>query len=1298
MPLKKIQKYTKKLLLILFLTFSFLCISAQQQLAFPTAMGAGAYSTGGRGGEVVHVTNLNDSGVGSFRWALTDASNKGVSRTIVFDVSGVIELQSNIYASNGPGDEGGYADGITIAGQTAPEGGITITGGKIFLIAIDDVVIRYVKFRSTTNVSGCLQSQDANNVIFDHLSGSHVESAEVTFSMVSNNENIEASGKTIQNCLIYDSGLGFIIGDTTPPNDSHNEEYTIINNLFVNVGHRSPGKIGGAVRLDIINNTVHNWFARLIRLDDWSYTLNHIGNYYSTGGRSTQLANTAYFGTNNGAIYDNDNYLDSNFTGYEWTDFSQPRVDPLPESSFVSTAFNFNNSETLNIRTSLDLKTEVLPYVGSYKYINDNGVVIEDRDIIDSSAINKALTEFQGDTSEDVTYDITIPEIPTSYNTRPSSFYQSNPNIPEAYLVNRGIEGSVTIHNQIQPSGYTLLEEYLNGVDNDVSAVAIGVESIAVTPSTAELIITDSLQLTATFTPSNATNQEGTWTSGDEDIAIVDANGLVTPISIGEVTITFTTDDGDFTDTSEITVFPEALDPSAGVDQQICEGESTTLTASGGTSYVWSTGETSESIEVTPEETTSFIVTVSDDFEQSEDVSVTVTVNPIPAANAGEDQSICEGSSTILTATGGTSYLWSTGDTTASIEVSPTYETTYSVEVSNDYCSSSDDVTIYVNTAPEILISENIVIMEGESTTLTVSGGETYAWSTGETTESISVNPINTTTYSVSANGPNGCLNSAEVTVTVIPELIAIAGGDESICSGETITLSASGGSNYIWNTGYLGSELTVSPTETTTYTVTVENEFGYSDTDDVTVFVNDLPNISINEDLFVLNGNSVTLTATGGNTYSWSTGESTSEITVSPDVTTTYTVTGFSEAGCQSVAEVVVTVVEDLVANAGNDITICLGESVTLNASGGITYTWSTGDTGATQTFSPTETTTYTVTVTDGFGNSDTDDVTITVNSLPIAFAGEDKTICQGESVELVAEGGDSYLWSTGETTTAINVNPNEDTIYTVEVFANDCSATDDVAVFVMAAPELIVSDAMTIVSGSSTIIEASGADSYVWSTGETTSAVEVNPIETTTYSVTGFSFNSCQITKEITVTVIAEVLADAGDDVSICSGESVTLIASGGPEFFWDTGDTSASVTVSPIETTTYTVTVTDNFGNSDTDSVIVTVNDLPSLTLSEDVTITEGEIVNLAASGAETYQWSTGDTSSTISVSPIETTIYTVTGYSVTGCEVTEQVTVSVVVDVIADAGNDVSICNGENVTLTAIGGGDYTWNTG
>lgn len=145
---------------LLLLPAAMLCLQAMaQQLAFPGAEGFGAYATGGRGGEVVHVTNLNASGPGS----LADAVSKP-GRTVVFDVGGIINITGTAIT---------FASNLTIAGQTAPGEGITIYGGRVIMTNSSNVIMRYVRMRGSIAMpkGKCTLTMDnARNVILDHCS------------------------------------------------------------------------------------------------------------------------------------------------------------------------------------------------------------------------------------------------------------------------------------------------------------------------------------------------------------------------------------------------------------------------------------------------------------------------------------------------------------------------------------------------------------------------------------------------------------------------------------------------------------------------------------------------------------------------------------------------------------------------------------------------------------------------------------------------------------------------------------------------------------------------------------------------------------------------------------------------------------------------------------------------------------------------------------------------------------------------------------------------------------------------
>jgi gliding motility-associated-like protein len=198
--------------------------------------------------------------------------------------------------------------------------------------------------------------------------------------------------------------------------------------------------------------------------------------------------------------------------------------------------------------------------------------------------------------------------------------------------------------------------------------------------------------------------------------------------------------------------------------------------------------------------------------------------------------------------------------------------------------------TISVSSSGSITATAtSTTICVGGTATLSASGGTTYSWATGATTTSVSFTPTVTTTYSVIVSS-GSCSDTVFATVTVSPPPVALA-SNATICSGQSATLSASGGTGYLWNTTSTNSIINVSPTITSTYSVVVSIG-SCLDTAVATVVVDPVPVASAWSNVTITAGNNTTLSASGGTSYVWSNGTSGSSITVNPFVTTIYCVT----------------------------------------------------------------------------------------------------------------------------------------------------------------------------------------------------------------------------------------------------------------------------------------------------------------------------------------------------------------------------------------------------------------------
>ncbi len=303
-----------------------------------------------------------------------------------------------------------------------------------------------------------------------------------------------------------------------------------------------------------------------------------------------------------------------------------------------------------------------------------------------------------------------------------------------------------------------------------------------------------------------------------------------------------------------------------------------------------------------------------------------------------------------------------------------------------------------------------------------------------------------------------------------------------------------------------------------------------------------------------------------------------------------------------------------------------------------------------------PAKTKNYTVFILDTSGNSASASVKVTVVPTPDPGLGPDTTICDnpGNYAVLEADSGyDTYQWSNGATSRAINVVNSGN--YAVTVTKGNCTGFDSVNVTVSPAPVADAGTDVEICIGDTATLTASPVNGfYIWSTGDSTQSISVAPKNDTTYYLAVGTDSACMNYDSVRVSVHPLPNADAGSDVEICRGEQTDLVAGGGQDYQWSTGDMIATATVAPTSTTTYFVTVTDVNSCVNTDTVTVEVHPLPVVeATAADSAICLGEKTELEAAGANFYEWNNGQTGQLITIMPMSTATYTVTGTDTNGC---------------------------------------------
>ncbi|HKC69423.1 MAG TPA: FG-GAP-like repeat-containing protein [Bacteroidia bacterium] len=385
--------------------------------------------------------------------------------------------------------------------------------------------------------------------------------------------------------------------------------------------------------------------------------------------------------------------------------------------------------------------------------------------------------------------------------------------------------------------------------------------------------------------------------------------------------------------------------------------------------------------------------------------------------------------------------------------------------------------------------------------------------------------------------------------------------------------------------------------------------------TNNAFIYLNGYPTVKISGDSLVCSGNSTTLTASGANTgiITWSnSGATTTTIAVTPTANTTYSVTN-QNASCSYTATAAVTV--SIAATPSVNIIasptlVCAGSTVTLTASGASTYTWSTGATGVTTTDTPTNYTTYAVTGASVQGCTATATYTMNVYGKPNLTVNS-PTICAGQTAIVSVNGASGYTITAAGVPTYtyysldssgysipkhVAFTPSVTTTFWVEAISgySGCTNSDTTVVTVNPLPNVQINgttnDFNFICTGNSDVLNASGANTYTWSTSAQATHITVTPTNGAFYNVTGTDGNGCKNSAVATYSTYALPTVTVNSE-SVCAGTNVTLTAGGASTYTWSTSATTNTILVVAAGNTSYTVIGTD--ANTCTNTAVATIS---------------------------------------------------------------------------------------------------------
>jgi gliding motility-associated-like protein len=544
--------------------------------------------------------------------------------------------------------------------------------------------------------------------------------------------------------------------------------------------------------------------------------------------------------------------------------------------------------------------------------------------------------------------------------------------------------------------------------------------------------------------------------------------------------------------------------------------------------------------------------------------------------------------------------------------------------------------------------------------------------------------------------GTGGAFNLQQVCIdTVINVLPATTAG--TICAGDTLPLIAGGGDEYLWQPSTGLSDSTIAnplafPTDTITYTLTYKDPCGIRTVQEVVVNVIPRPTIplALADTVRFCAGEDSLLDLPFVGTFLWSDGSSDSTYLIDQPGLVWVEIS----SGCTVVRDSLFASYDTLPqVELGPDLELCEGDTVALEVTDprATGYFWQDGTSGP--AYQITNPGLYWVSLLNRCGTV-SDTVRAIYDSLPRINLGVDTTLCNRESYLLDAFYREAtYLWQDGSTDTTLRIN--QPGLYWAET-NNRCGTwRDSIVISYDSLPQVELGDAQERCEGDSVTLDATWPGSiYGWNTGDTTASIRVGATNTYVVSVS----NICGITTDVVdITFLPQPNADLGPDTTLCTSDPLVLdVTQEGATYQWQDG--TAGGTFQTNQAGTYWVLV-ERANCFDRDTIEVSVERAPTVSLGEDRLLCDGAVATLDASIADptvAYQWNDGSTDPSRTIS--QAGIYNVTLSNVCG-QAQDQVQIRTSETPNINLGGDQVICEDDSVVLNAsFPQATYRWQDG